>query len=695
MKAFPFSFDGAAKDWLYLQPVLFNTWVDMKRIWRVCIDYKKINQATRKDHFPLPFIDQVLERLVTCKFILHRHINTRPLSSARSSHFPTLGCHLAYATPQAPSKESCMEVFMDDFMVYDHSFDACLESLSRVLDRCIETNLVLNFEKCHFMVTEGIVLGHLVSNRGIEVDKAKMILLLLSLTPHLCRKFAHSLDMQELKKRLTTTPILQAPDCELPFKLMCDVSNLELGAVLGQLVGKHSHELLSIIFALDKFRFYLLDSKIIIFSDHAALKFLLKKLDAKPRLIHRMLLLLEFDIEIKDKSGVQNLIANHLSIIERRINPLPIRDDFPYEQLMSFASVYQIMRSNQYSSVHYGSQQTTRKVLDSGFYWPTIFKDAYHFVTTCKQCQRAGVAITRKHEMPQHPILFCEVFDVWSIDFMGSFPISYDGWRLRPPKLMMLKSWWILFGVLKAFISDQGSHFCNKTMSTLLEKYGVVHRVATAYHPQTNGQAKVFNREIKQILQKLLEDALLAHKTAYRTPLGISLYRIIFCKGCHLPIEIEHHAYWAIKKCNLAFDQAGKERKLQLQELEELCLEAYENSKLIAGKLHCKKDGLFVITNVFPYGAVEIRNEATNKTFKVNAHQLKLFHECPTMMEGDVEDLSLVKPTLLEMSYLELQTSKLDNFGIHRKPRLRSKTFLLTAQPSSALLYVLYKNPTT
>ncbi|RDX90312.1 pol, partial [Mucuna pruriens] len=146
--------------------------------------------------------------------------------------------------------------------------------------------------------------------------------------------------------------------------------------------------------------------------------------------------------------------------------------------------------------------------------------------------------------------------------------------RLRPPKLMMLK-----FGVPKALISDQGSYFCNKTMSTLLEKCGVVHRVATSYHPQTNGRS----REIKQILQKvvnlnrkdwnqLLDDAFRAHRTTYRTLLGMSTYQIVF--------QIEHYAYWVVKKCNLAFDQVGKERKLQLQELEQLRLEAYENSKI-------------------------------------------------------------------------------------------------------------------
>ncbi|RDX77209.1 Retrovirus-related Pol polyprotein, partial [Mucuna pruriens] len=177
---------------------------------------------------------------------------------------------------------------------------------------------------------------------------------------------------------------------------------------------------------------------------------------------------------------------------------------------------------------HYGSHQTARKVLDSEFYWPTIFKDAHLIVTT--------------------------------------------------------------FGVPKALISDQGSHFCNKTMSTLLKKYGV---------------AEVFNKVIKQILQKvahpnrkdwswLLKDALWAHRTTYQTLLGMSPYQIVFGKAYHLPIEIEHYVYWAMKRCNFSFDQAGKERKIQLQELEELHLKAYENSKIYKEKVKRFHDSMIL-----------------------------------------------------------------------------------------------------
>ena len=110
----------------------------------------------------------------------------------------------------------------------------------------------------------------------------------------------------------------------------------------------------------------------------------------------------------------------------------------------------------------------------------------------------------------------------------------------------------------RAIISDQGSHFCNRSLASLLQKYGVVHRVAITFHPQTNEQAKVFNREIKQVLQKVMQP----NRTIYRTPLGMSPYRMVFSKACHLLVEIKHHAYRAVKGCNMALDEAIMERKL-------------------------------------------------------------------------------------------------------------------------------------
>ncbi|RDX78701.1 Retrovirus-related Pol polyprotein, partial [Mucuna pruriens] len=217
---------------------------------------------------------------------------------------------------------------------------------------------------------------------------------------------------------------------------MCNASNSTLGAVLGQKarVDKSVHviayasqtmdpaqqnytttkkELLAIVFALDKLCSYLLGSKIIVFSDHAALQFLLKKPNAKPRLIRWLLLLQEFDIEIRDKKGAKNSVGDHLSRIGRESEPMPIKDEFPNEQLLHITtptpwcipeaeinSVLQLCHAAP-GGEYYGSTRTAKKVLDCGLYWPTIFRYAYQFVSTCDKCQKAGMTITRRHEMPQ------------------------------------------------------------------------------------------------------------------------------------------------------------------------------------------------------------------------------------------------------------------------------------------------------
>nr|GFA43721.1 reverse transcriptase domain-containing protein [Tanacetum cinerariifolium] len=122
---------------------------------------------------------------------------------------------------------------------------------------------------------------------------------------------------------------------------------------------------------------------------------------------------------------------------------------------------------------HHGANLTAKKVFDAGFFWSTIYKDAHELVKHCDSCQRQG-KISQRDEMPQNAIQICELFDVWVIDFMGPFPSS------RGNK----------FGAPRATISDRGTHFCNDQFEKVMRKYGVNHRLPTAYHPQTSGQVE-------------------------------------------------------------------------------------------------------------------------------------------------------------------------------------------------------------
>ncbi|GJX87392.1 reverse transcriptase domain-containing protein [Tanacetum coccineum] len=203
--------------------------------------------------------------------------------------------------------------------------------------------------------------------------------------------------------------------------------------------------------------------------------------------------------------------------------------------------------------------------------------------------------------MPQNAIQVCEIFDVWDIDFMGPFPSSRENkyilvavdylskWvkaKVLPTNnarviVNFLKSLFAQLGTLRAIISDRGTYFCNDQFAKVMLKYGVTHRLATVYHPQTSGQVEVSNRGLKRILERTvgenraswsykLDDALWAFRTAFKTPIGCTPYKLVYGKACHLPIELEHKAYWALKHANFDLKSAGDHLKVQLNELNEL-----------------------------------------------------------------------------------------------------------------------------
>ncbi|GJY20201.1 reverse transcriptase domain-containing protein [Tanacetum coccineum] len=555
-----------------------------------------------------------------------------------------------------------------------------------------------------FLVFEGIVLGHKIYGAGIEVDRTKIDV--IAKLPYLTNikgvrsflghagfyrrfikdfsiiskpmtqllmkdaKFDFFDDYKKafniLKEKLTTAPIIISPNWNVPFELMCDASDFAVGAVLGQRIDGKVKPIYYASKTLNNAQEHFTTT------EKELLAYLFRKQDAKPRLIRWLLLLQGFDIEIKDKKGQRTLLL----IICRDLDlgaftEEEIADKFPDEHLMILKTELKddepwyadyvnyivgklcpdnvmrrcIARSEileilaHYHSGptrgHHSASITRRKVYESGFFWPSIFKDAKDYMMRCDACQRSR-NISSRSEMPQNNI------QNGLLVVSDSGPAVTSNWAvcctLNPPVLPP--------------IPPEGVK-------------------VLAYHPQTNGQPEVTNRAIKCILERSvgynpknwsekLNDALWAFRTAYKTPTRCTPFRLVYGKACHLPMEIEHKAYWALKQCNMDLTAAAKNRFMEHNELMELRDGAYENTriykertkrwhdsrlrgdknfkvgdkvllfnsrfKMHPGKLKSRWYGPNVVKTVYPYGTVEITDK-NRISSKVDGQRLKKYHD--------------------------------------------------------------------
>nr|GEU93000.1 hypothetical protein [Tanacetum cinerariifolium] len=492
------------------------------------------------------------------------------------------------------------------------------------------------WEKSHFMVKEGIVLSYKISKNEIEIDKAKV-------------------DVIAKLPRPTTIKGIHSFLGHVGFYRQFIQDFSKIAWPMTRLLEKDTP---------------------FFFSNECieAFQTLKKKLTEAPTLVAP-----DWDLPFELMCDARNFVVKGMSSQQKNKFFKGVKHYFWDDPFLFKIYVDQVIRRcvhgqeaidilkachNGPTGGHHGLNYTAKKVFDSRFYWPTIYRDAHDLVKSCDACQRQE-KISQRDEMPQIPSKFAKFSTFGAL-------ISWGCSRLHEGTTP------------RAIICDHETHFCNDHFVKVMLNYGVTHRLATAYHPQTSGQVEVSNRGLKRILERTvganhaswldkLDGALWAFRTTFKTPIRCTLYKLMYEKACHLPIELEHKVYWALKHANLTFrlqrlhDSKIKDRVFNV---DDRVLLFNSILKIFSGKLKTCWSGPFTITHVFPYGTVELsqtdrpnfKNVADlKKPLKIRRHEIKKI----ISLACEVVDIVLILTPSYELGFRRLSCSCEENENIY------------------------------